>query len=1064
MMPCEQFEHIKEIRQTYRGDSKLSKINQFNMMKIVAEDLNTTDTHFIFELIQNAEDNTYQEPLPYISFQLTKTDPTGTEGSDGALIVENNEIGFNHSDVSLICAGAQSTKTKKHDYIGEKGIGFKSVFRVTDNPHIFSGGYSFCLPEFDEEVGLGYVVPRWVNSPPEGLDPSVTHIILPLTKQDFGYDKIEEMLQDIEPDTILFLLKLQEIRIKTDTGSDLTILKDDSSKPEVQIKIEDKKHGVSSKIDNFLVCTRPFDKPMEIYHEKREGVRYRDVTVAFPLDKNSTAVGKSFAYLPVRTDTGFPFLINADFILASSREDIHQDVPWNGWLMDCISDLIATDLLPLLKERGLLKIDFLEKLSSILNKLAEDERNLFYPVSTRVNNAFMHRELLPANDNTFISAQSAKLADSEGLIDLLKPDQLSLLFEETGVIKWLVPGITARRTSNLWKYLTDKLKIDVVDPDMFARKINEHFLKNQSDNWFIDFYKFLFVGRRPPKSLWSYPWSVLRKKPILRLQNGSLVNPNKQDVYLSKEDDSDTTSRFVKIEIARNENAHKFLKELGIPQWDIVAEVIEHILPKYRGNSSPVPITEYDRDYSKIVTAYKTNSPTKKEKLRKVLQKTPFIVTEHTHEPNPCYGKPNELYFGTDELRLYFEGNNAYEFVSPRYSDKYRQMFMELGISDRIRITKSSTETTTGNVYLPRDSDCYRRGLNGFDPDIQVDGLEHALMNPSVAKSKIIWKHIVRPYSHCIKGKVLRSSRRDFSANAKIFEANKKTSDFGRLLMKNAWLPDSNGNMHKPSELTFKDLPEEFVCDEWLGDQLGIQKNAVAELAEETGIPVEVIEELRQNPERYAQFKAWMDEKETREPKDNQVPDVGGTNGNSTPEGTEGSEVDGGNTDSVDDEPTLHPPSRPSVKKQRGPQGDSPRHTPHRRPSGRNGGHWGGGGPGEEHEKLKNNIAQNPSQLGEGLKLIQKEYTFKSSNDRVDILLMDSSGRPVPVEVKPHIQSGSNDEVLQALKYKHLAADDYNILCKEVRCVLVAPEIPDDVKKKCRQLGIEPFIPTTANG
>ena len=1060
-MPSEQYKHIQEIRQTYCSDSELSKTNQLSMVKILAEDLNTTDTHFIFELIQNAEDNTYQEPLPYISFRLTKTDPTGTEGSDGALIVENNEIGFNRDDVSLICAGAQSTKTKKHDYIGEKGIGFKSVFRVTDNPHIFSGGYSFCLPEFDEEIGLGYVVPRWVNSPPEGLDPSVTHIILPLTKQDFGYDKIEEMLQDIEPDTILFLLKLQEIRIKTDTGNDLTILKDCSSKPEVEIKIEDKKRGISSKIDNFLVCTRSFDKPMEIHHEKREGVPYRDVTVAFPLDENSTAVGKIFAYLPVRADTGLPFLINADFILASSREDIHQDVPWNRWLMDCVSELIATDLLPLLKECGLLKVDFLEKLSSILNKLAEDERNLFYPVFTRVSAAFMHRELLPANDNTFISAQSAKLADSEGLIDLLKSDQLSLLFEETGVIKWLVSDITERRTPDLWRYLRGELKVDTVDPEMFARKINKLFLKNQSDNWFVDFYKFLSVGSRPPRSLWSYRGSVLRTKPILRLQNDSLVNPNEQDVYFSKESDSDTTSRFVKVEIARDEDAHKFLKELDIPEWDIVAEVIKHILPKYRGNSSPVPIAECDRDFSKIVTAYKTDSQvTKKNRLREALKKTPFILTENTHEPNPCYGKPSELYFITDELRLYFKGNNTYEFVSSRYADKYRQMFMELGISDSIRITPSSLRTT-GDVDLPKDSGAYRRGLNGFDPTIQVAGLKHALMNPSVAKSKIIWEHLVRPYSHCIKGKILRSSRQDFSANAKIFGEKEETSDFGRLLMENAWLPDSDGNMHKPSELTLKDLPEEFVCDEWLVDQLGMQKNAVAELAEEIGVPVEVIEEIK-NPESYAQFKAWMAEKETREQKGNEVPDVGGMDGNSTPEGTEGPEVDGGNTDSGDDEPTAHPPSQPGVKR-RGPQGGSQRRTPHRNPGGRNSGHGGGGGPGEKHEELKNNIVQNPSQLGEGLRLVRKEYKFKSSDDRVDILLMDSSGRPVPVEVKPCIPSGSNNEVLQTLKYKHLAADDYNILCKEVRCVLVAPEIPDDVKKKCKQLGIEPFILTTAN-
>ena len=149
-MSSEQFKHIQKIRQTYRADSELSKANQINLIKIIAEDLNNSDAHFIFELIQNAEDNIYVKPSPYISFRLTKSDPTYTDGSEGALIIENNEVGFNRNDVAAVCAAAQSPKRKTHEHIGEKGIGFKSVFRVTENPHIFSNGYHFCLPKSDE--------------------------------------------------------------------------------------------------------------------------------------------------------------------------------------------------------------------------------------------------------------------------------------------------------------------------------------------------------------------------------------------------------------------------------------------------------------------------------------------------------------------------------------------------------------------------------------------------------------------------------------------------------------------------------------------------------------------------------------------------------------------------------------------------------------------------------------------------------------------------------------------------------------------------------------------------
>ncbi len=116
----------------------------------------------------------------------------------------------------------------------------------------------------------------------------------------------------------------------------------------------------------------------------------------------------------------------------------------------------------------------------------------------------------------------------------------------------------------------------------------------------------------------------------------------------------------------------------------------------------------------------------------------------------------------------------------------------------------------------------------------------------------------------------------------------------------------------------------------------------------------------------------------------------------------------------------------------------------------------GGGGEGKKHLILKDYLANNPSLLGQGLKLVGTEYKFKSG-DASDILLEDSSGNPITVEVKPPISHGSDQEAWQAVKYKHLAAVEYGLSCEQVRSILAAPEIPDDVKEKCRELGIDPI-------
>jgi len=1017
IVPSEQFEHIQRIRDKFLRASEIEIVKDSlnNAIQHLADELYKGDAHFIFELVQNAEDNAYEEPLPYLSFRLTRSDPTNSERSDGALIIENNEIGFKSDNVDAICQVGKTTKVKAQGYIGEKGIGFKSVFRITDNPYIFSSGYHFCLPKRDEETGFGYIVPRWINTPPKDLDLSVTCIVLPLTKPDFGYKEIEKMLQDIEPETILFLPKLQEIRIKTDTGIDFTILKDDERQPEVAINVFDSKFE-KHKSDDFLVCSKTFDKPADIYHEKRDGIESRDVAIAFPLGKGSTAIGKIFAYLPVRSDTGLPFIVNADFILLSSREDI-QEVAWNRWLMKCVADVVTEELLPLLKEHELLKSDFLEAFAGSLNDLSTDKKNLFYPIFSKVCETFQVKDLLPTNeDRVYVSAQRGALVGSGGLIDLLDPDQLSLLFQTPWTMDWIAVYINERRTPNLWQFLRNEFNVVEVDSDVFAGKLSQVFLAKQPDNWFIKFYKFLSIGGgRPPLSLWKPPEGLLRTKPILRLQDNSLVSPDDSNVYLSMDMDSTILSQFIKVEIAQDEDARKFLKDLGIqewdiieevleqvlpkyqnnpagcsniqyardiskiraayatdsemkkrqlrrklmmtpfiltkhlltketvyfspdrlsfgtdglwarlpehyssvsvqedirellmmlgiPKWDIVTEVIDTILPKYRGNSVSISVDEYQSDFAKIERAFNTDSKERQTRLRNKLYATPFIRVENPNQKGTVYLKPDQIYFGTDrlwgdfsgnyfpvsvyeesreflrrlgvsewditeevirtilpkysknpsivpidehqddfakiklafrvdskekqerftdelrgsqfilvgdsrmdspiyrradqvyfstaELQMYFDGNDSGKFISSKYDESAIGLFKSLRVVDSVRVERRK-KNQRGHVIISAFSNYRQRGLDGFDPDIRVDGLKHAINNLTVEKSAFIWNEIARPNLDCIQGFVERTTTQTYDDSTKEMQVSK---GFGNLLINTPWIPDSNDNM-----------------------------------------------------------------------------------------------------------------------------------------------------------------------------------------------------------------------------------------------------------------------------
>ena len=127
----------------------------------LSQELYSKDTHFVLELVQNADDNFYPPHLtntyvargvPALKFIL----------SQNCVVVLNNEDGFSEKNIRAICDVGKSTKDRNRSgYIGQKGIGFKSVFRVTATPEIHSNGFHI---KFDTHSGpIGYILPHWVE-------------------------------------------------------------------------------------------------------------------------------------------------------------------------------------------------------------------------------------------------------------------------------------------------------------------------------------------------------------------------------------------------------------------------------------------------------------------------------------------------------------------------------------------------------------------------------------------------------------------------------------------------------------------------------------------------------------------------------------------------------------------------------------------------------------------------------------------------------------------------------------------------------------------------------------
>ena len=124
----------------------------------LAEGLYSERVHFMLELLQNADDNYYaQDVIPTLRIVI----------ENNKLIFFNNELGFSTDDVLSLCSVGASTKKGVTGFIGHKGIGWKSCFKVSKKPEVHSGPFHFRF-DITSDI-LGYVIPMRIYPPPGRL-------------------------------------------------------------------------------------------------------------------------------------------------------------------------------------------------------------------------------------------------------------------------------------------------------------------------------------------------------------------------------------------------------------------------------------------------------------------------------------------------------------------------------------------------------------------------------------------------------------------------------------------------------------------------------------------------------------------------------------------------------------------------------------------------------------------------------------------------------------------------------------------------------------------------------
>jgi hypothetical protein len=784
-------------------------------------------THFVYELLQNAEDA-----------EATRVEFTLLEDR---LEVRHNGRPFNTDDVRAICGLVEGTKTGDLTKIGTFGIGFKSVYAYTQSPEVHSGDEHFVI--------RNYVRPSEVEA--RELEVDETLFVLSLDHQEVpaeqAFAAIGHRLEELGPQTLLFLRSIQTVEwnVPSEEESGTYLCEIDAgpdSHRAVTVLWGDDEAGDGYSDEEWLVFEREVESSddgtlqVEVAFQVRQTDEARHIvrTRECPLS----------VFFPTEKETYLGFLANGPYRTTPARDNVDARDKWNLRLVAETGDLAVAAL------RCLRGMDLLD--ASALNALPIDTEHfqagsMFMPIYEKIRNAIEAEALLPAHGGHHVAARGALLARGQGLRELLSEAQLAQVFGGGDELAWLSEEITAesQSTRDLYRYLNEDLGVHEITPRRLLRAIDRDFLMDQTDEWIVEFYSFL-LGL---PGLWD---GELKRVPFVRTEDGGHIRAftrnGKPNVYLPS--DTKTTLPVVRRCVAEDSRARRFLSKVGLKTPDLKAEVIAHILPQYDRHSVSSSCTDVRRDLEKVLKLLSTmGAGERSDFLKQDLADAAIVPCTSATEDEVALRSIDECYRGKPELECYFEGNPDAWFVDENLGLSEDELaLLDIAASPRVQVRDADGD---GIVAIVHDHANHIRGLDGFDPDCEVDGLEYALNSPTEERSRLIWNRIALPNRRHICGTVERATRQTYE-NAKRSE---EYSPMGQLLTGAEWLPARSGGYHAPSDLSLDDLPDGFTRSEPLAEKLGMRSSPKREMAQELGVPIETLENFaklrRTAPEKF---------------------------------------------------------------------------------------------------------------------------------------------------------------------------------------------------------------------
>ncbi|KRD41335.1 hypothetical protein ASE38_17155 [Cellulomonas sp. Root930] len=416
----ETFEELAPLRR--RGVDGLRANGWETGFRDLLADLYPDNAHFIYELLQNAEDAGARE----VTFDLRP---------DGLYVEHDGTRLFSLADIVSITGIGKSTKAHDATSIGKFGVGFKAVFAYTQKPVIHSGEYSF------EIVDL-FVPTRVVPD----ARPGRTTFWFPFDRSDKpparAVAEVAKALRDVSRSTLLFLSNIRTIASYFPDGDERLLERRKVDADVIAIESVHEEAGpsywyrVTDDIEingeNFTVAaafalenlsegdSKP--APLDASSSTAAGVERRarstDEFRVEPID------GQVFIYFPAFKETsGLKFHIHAPFASTVARDSVRDD-EGNDELIAGIAGLVARAL-PAMRDANLVN----DGLLSALPNKADELQDRYEVIRGQVLRTFETQPLTPTSGSGGHHESKRLVRSVSALRAALEPNDVDVLRE-----------------------------------------------------------------------------------------------------------------------------------------------------------------------------------------------------------------------------------------------------------------------------------------------------------------------------------------------------------------------------------------------------------------------------------------------------------------------------------------------------------------------------------------------------------------------------------------------------------------------------------------------------------